>query len=52
MYTKHFGLNRFPFDRDIAVEDMFQSRSMQELSVRLLRRSPELTLSCSPRMDR
>ena len=35
MYTKHFGLNRFPFDRDIAVEDMFQSRSMQELSVRL-----------------
>jgi len=35
MYLKHFGLNRFPFDRDIAVEDMFQSQSMAELSVRL-----------------
>ncbi len=35
MYLKHFGFNRFPFDRDIAVEDMFQSHSMQELSVRL-----------------
>lgn len=35
MYLKHFGLHRFPFDRDIAVEDMFQSQSMQELSVRL-----------------
>jgi general secretion pathway protein A len=35
MYLKHFGLSRFPFDRDIAVEDMFQSHSMAELSVRL-----------------
>jgi type II secretory pathway predicted ATPase ExeA len=35
MYLKHFGLNRFPFDRDIAAEDMFQSQSMAELSVRL-----------------
>ena len=35
MYLKHFGLSRFPFDRDIAVEDMFQSQSMAELSVRL-----------------
>lgn len=35
MYLKHFGLNRFPFDRDIAAEDMFVSQSLAELSVRL-----------------
>ena len=35
MYLKHFGLTRFPFDRDIATEDMFVSQSMSELSVRL-----------------
>lgn len=35
MYLKHFGLNRFPFDRDIATEEMFQSQSMSELAVRL-----------------
>ena len=35
MYLKHFGLSRFPFDRDIAAEDMFTSQSMAELSVRL-----------------
>lgn len=35
MYLKHFGLNRFPFEKDIAAEEMFQSQSMAELSVRL-----------------
>jgi len=35
MYLKHFGFNRFPFDKDIPAEDMFVGQSMAELSVRL-----------------
>jgi general secretion pathway protein A len=35
MYQKHFGLLRFPFDKEIPAEDLFVSASMHELAVRL-----------------
>ena len=35
MYRKHFGLNRHPFDKEIASDDLFETASLSELSVRL-----------------
>ena len=35
MYLKHFGFARFPFDKEIATEEMFVSAGMAELETRL-----------------
>ena len=35
MYLKHFGLTRFPFDKDLAADELFVSSAMRELSTRL-----------------
>jgi type II secretory pathway predicted ATPase ExeA len=35
MYLKHFGLLGYPFDKDIATEQMYVSAAMAELGVRL-----------------
>ena len=35
MYLKHFGFTRYPFEKDIAPEEMFVSAGMAELAVRL-----------------
>ena len=35
MYRKHFGFTRHPFDKEIAVEDLFPSASAAEIDVRL-----------------
>lgn len=35
MYRKHFGLNKNPFDKDLAPEDFFPSAAAKELEVRL-----------------
>lgn len=35
MYRKHFGLTRHPFDKDIAPDDLFETKSLAELTVRL-----------------
>ncbi len=35
MYLKHFGLTRYPFDKDIPAEELFVSAAQQELAVRL-----------------
>jgi general secretion pathway protein A len=35
MYNKHFGLTRYPFDGEIAPDEMYASASMRELGMRL-----------------
>lgn len=35
MYLKHFGLTRFPFDKELATDELFASSQMRELSTRL-----------------
>ena len=35
MYLKHFGLTRFPFDKEIDAEELFVSSAMRELATRL-----------------
>lgn len=35
MYRKHFGLTRHPFDKDMAPDDLFETKSLAELTVRL-----------------
>lgn len=35
MYLKHFGLTRFPFDKEIAADELFVSSAMRELATRL-----------------
>lgn len=35
MYRKHFGLTRHPFDKDVAPDDLFETASLAELTVRL-----------------
>jgi type II secretory pathway predicted ATPase ExeA len=35
MYLKHFGLTRFPFDKDLATDELFSSAHMRELTSRL-----------------
>lgn len=35
MYTKHFGLARFPFDKEIGADELYASAAMRELQVRL-----------------
>ncbi len=35
MYLKHFGLTRFPFDKDLAADELFVSSAMRELATRL-----------------
>lgn len=35
MYRKHCGLTRHPFDKDLAPDDLFESASLAELTVRL-----------------
>jgi type II secretory pathway predicted ATPase ExeA len=35
MYLTHFGLNRYPFESDIAPDEMFVSSAMAELQTRL-----------------
>ena len=35
MYTKHFGLTLFPFDKNISPEDVFQSAGLIEARVRI-----------------
>ena len=34
-YRKHFGLTRHPFDKDVAPDDLFETTSLVELTVRL-----------------
>ena len=35
MYRKHFALTRHPFEKDLAPDDLFETTSMSELTVRL-----------------
>ncbi len=35
MYLKHFGLTKFPFDKDLAADELFVSSGMRELATRL-----------------
>lgn len=35
MYRKHFALTRHPFDKDLAPDDLFETASLCELTVRL-----------------
>jgi general secretion pathway protein A len=35
VYLKHFGLTRFPFDKELAADDLFVSAGMRELATRL-----------------
>jgi hypothetical protein len=35
MYLKHFGLTRFPFDKELAADELFVSSAMRELATRL-----------------
>lgn len=35
MYLKHFALTRFPFDKELAADELFVSSAMRELSTRL-----------------
>jgi len=35
VYLKHFGLTRFPFDKDLAADELFVSSAMRELATRL-----------------
>ena len=35
MYRKHFALTRHPFEKDLAPDDLFETASLRELTVRL-----------------
>jgi type II secretory pathway predicted ATPase ExeA len=35
VYLKHFGLTRFPFDKDLSADELFVSSQMRELGTRL-----------------
>jgi type II secretory pathway predicted ATPase ExeA len=35
VYLKHFGLTRFPFDKELAADELFVSSAMRELATRL-----------------
>lgn len=35
MYRRHFGLTRHPFDKDLAPDDLFETASLAELTIRL-----------------